>query len=74
MKKWIFLILSMFITMYSYGQCAMCRATLENSVSRADSDLGANLNMGILYLFIMPYLAAGVIFFLYQRARKRQLE
>jgi len=52
----------------------MCRATLENSVSRADSDLGANLNMGIIYLFIMPYLAAGIIFLLYQRARKRQLK
>ncbi len=56
----------------SYAQCAMCRASVENNVSNGDTSIGAGLNSGILYLFIMPYLMAAVIGFFWYRAAKRK--
>lgn len=54
----------------SYAQCAMCRATIENNLSNGDIGIGAGLNFGILYLFVMPYLAAGIIaYFWYRHSR-----
>lgn len=55
------------------AQCAMCRATIENNVSNGDTTVGAGLNMGILYLFAAPYLAAMVIgFFWYRNAKLKK--
>ena len=52
------------------AQCAMCRATMENNVSTEDIGIGAGINFGILYLFVMPYLAVMVIGFLWYRKSK----
>lgn len=52
------------------AQCAMCRATVENNVSNGEIGIGAGLNFGILYLFVMPYLAIGVVGFLWYRKSK----
>ena len=54
------------------GQCAMCRASVENNVSNGDASIGAGLNNGILYLVVMPYLMAGIIGFLWYRASKKR--
>lgn len=55
------------------AQCAMCRASIENNVSNGETSIGAGLNMGILYLFSMPYLIAAIIgFFWYRNAKKRK--
>jgi hypothetical protein len=73
--KHIFLsfILVMLIQLQAVGQCAMCRATIENNVSNGDTSVGAGLNLGILYLLAMPYLAALVIGLLwYRHAKKRK--
>ena len=51
----------------TFSQCAMCRATIENNVSNGDAGIGASLNFGILYLFVMPYLAIGVVAYLWYR-------
>ncbi|MFD2037084.1 hypothetical protein ACFSKL_19960 [Belliella marina] len=57
----------------SFAQCAMCRASVENNISNGDTTIGAGLNMGILYLFAMPYLIAAVIGYLwYRNAKKRK--
>jgi hypothetical protein len=56
----------------SYAQCAMCRASVENNVSNGDTSIGAGLNSGILYLFVMPYLLAAVIGILWYRAAKKK--
>ncbi|MDG1278393.1 MAG: hypothetical protein P8O16_14005 [Algoriphagus sp.] len=56
----------------SFAQCAMCRASVENNVSNGDTSIGAGLNNGILYLFIMPYLMAAVIGFFWYRAAKKK--
>jgi len=71
-KKHI-LILSTFIFLgvsQSFAQCAMCRATIENNLSNGDVGIGANLNFGILYLFVMPYLAISVVGFLWYKKSK----
>lgn len=52
------------------AQCAMCRATIENNVSNGEIGIGAGLNFGILYLFVMPYLLIGLVGFLWYRNSK----
>jgi len=57
----------------SFAQCAMCRASVENNVSNGDTSIGAGLNLGIMYLFTMPYIIAMVLgFFWYRNAKKRK--
>lgn len=53
------------------AQCAMCRATVENNVSNGDVGLASNLNLGILYLFVTPYVVIAVIaFFWYKKSKE----
>lgn len=56
------------------AQCAMCRASLESNVSDGTFLITSdNLNTGIIYLFISPYLlflAVGLIW--YYNARKNR--
>ncbi len=48
------------LTVNSFSQCAMCKATAESS------GIGGGLNDGILYLMFIPYILLGafVIFVL----------
>jgi hypothetical protein len=72
-KAVILIVLFVVIQMPVYAQCAMCRASIENNVSNGETSIGAGLNMGILYLFSMPYLIAGIIgYFWYRNAKKRK--
>jgi hypothetical protein len=57
-----------------YAQCSMCRASMENSISRDSDQFSAGLNVGILYLFIMPYLLFGLIAFFWYRTSKKNGE
>lgn len=43
----------------AFAQCAMCRATLENSPEALAK--GAELNQAILLLFVAPYLVASTL-------------
>ena len=52
------------------AQCAMCRATLENNVSNGNPGIALGINFGIMYLFFTPYLAIGVIAYLWYRTSK----
>ena len=55
------------------AQCAMCRASLENNVSNGDVGYAARLNVGILYLFALPYLLIFTIGLLwYRRSQKNK--
>ena len=75
MKKLLpFLLLFFFLAPvfqgHLFGQCAMCKATIEAN-STNSGKYGVGLNTGILYLMSVPYLAAMVIgFFWYRNARK----
>ncbi|CAN5386520.1 hypothetical protein BH10BAC4_BH10BAC4_10970 [soil metagenome] len=70
MKKLILLLLLIGITTSAGAQCAMCRATLENNVSNGNIGIAAGINLGIMYLFFAPYLAVGVIGYLWYRTSK----
>ncbi len=78
MKRTILLLVSLFfMTNEAMSQCAMCRATIENNVANGEIGIGAGLNFGILYLFVMPYLAVMVVGYLWYKnskanARKQQ--
>lgn len=66
------LILLVFHLQTVIAQCAMCRASIESNVSDGDTSVGAGLNMGILYLFVAPYLLMMVIGFFWYRSAKRK--
>jgi hypothetical protein len=54
------------------AQCAMCRATVENNVSNGETSVAAGLNLGIIYLFTMPYLIVAIIGVLWYRYSKKK--
>jgi hypothetical protein len=56
------------------AQCAMCRSTLENNFSNGDPGIAAGINMGILYLLTLPYLAVIVIGILWYKTSKNGAE
>ncbi len=72
MKKynWILIVvmvlgLVMGIQLDADAQCAMCKATAEQGDQRG-------LNLGILYLFLMPYTIVATIAFVWWRNRKKE--
>jgi hypothetical protein len=73
LKSILLILFSVGFQLSSSAQCAMCRASVENNVSNGETTIGAGLNNGILYLFVMPYLMAAIIgFFWYRTAKKRK--
>jgi hypothetical protein len=54
------------------GQCAMCRTTVESTISNGRSNIATGLNTGILYLLSAPYLIVGAIAFLWFRQSKQE--
>lgn len=72
-RRTVFLAIAFLISLnYGMAQCAMCRVTIENNVSNGDTTIGAGLNMGILYLFITPYLLIAAVGFLWYRHSKKK--
>ena len=60
-KKTIFtlyFLLSIFCSLSSKAQCAMCRAAVE---SEGNATKAEAINDGIVYLMIIPYLLVGAI-------------
>lgn len=56
-----------------FAQCAMCRGTVENNVSYGETSLASGLNLGILYLFVTPYLLfMAIAFFWYKKSRQHK--
>lgn len=52
------------------AQCAMCRGTVESTVSNGRSVIASELNFGILYLLMIPYLIITTIGYLWYRNSK----
>ncbi|MEC8723424.1 MAG: hypothetical protein VXX60_00250 [Bacteroidota bacterium] len=58
----------LFLGFCSYGQCAMCRAVLENEAGQTTAK---GVNDGIVYLMLIPYvLIGGLAVFTYIHFRK----
>lgn len=70
--KRLLLILSFFLVLTAdvSAQCAMCRSTLENNFSNGEPGIAAGINMGILYLLALPYLAAVIVGYLWFKSTR----
>ncbi|NOQ70707.1 MAG: hypothetical protein GQ574_01825 [Crocinitomix sp.] len=61
MRKKIYLItLFVFFMQDLFGQCAMCKAVAEEQAE----ENGSNLNAGILYIMIIPYI---ILFYFFRK-------
>ncbi len=62
--KWTLILVTLLMLLMhqelSFAQCAMCKANAENSINEGN-DAAKGLNMGIMYLLVIPYLAIGAI-------------
>ena len=67
----LIIIILLFISNYTSGQCAMCKSVVEANLE-AGGTSGAGLNNGILYLMAIPYITILVfaIFYYYQNKSK----
>ena len=78
MSKKLILILFLFFVLFPFdssAQCAMCRTTVESTISNGRSNIATGLNTGILYLLSAPYLLVGAIAFLwFRQSTKEQQE
>jgi TolA-binding protein len=75
MKKifFAFIILLFLSTSVSMAQCAMCRMTVESTVSNGRSQIASNLNTAILYLLMAPYILSAGIGYLWWRSSKKNM-
>ena len=51
---------SIFFSLSTNAQCAMCRAALESEGNQAKAK---GINDGIVYLMVIPYILVGLVFF-----------
>ncbi len=75
MKRWtVALVILLLVTAHSdlLAQCAMCRGTVESTVSNGRSVVASQLNIGIMYLLAAPYLIVTVIGYMWYRNSKRE--
>ncbi|MEY3918505.1 MAG: hypothetical protein RLZZ132_840 [Bacteroidota bacterium] len=72
-KKFIVLVILLFLSQTDVmAQCAMCRTTVESTISNGRSNIASGLNTGILYLLLAPYLTVGAIAVLWFRQSKQE--
>ncbi len=69
-KVLLFVVLSLFVSMDAFSQCAMCKSVVESNIE-GGSSIGAGINDGILYLMVMPYIALAIVALLWSRYNKR---
>ena len=67
-----FLIVFLLFQLDGVAQCAMCRTTVESTISNGRSNIATGLNTGILYLLAAPYLLVGVIAWMWFRQSKKE--
>jgi hypothetical protein len=61
-------IVFMLTTLVFQAQCAMCKANAENA-SRENASVGEELNDGIIYLMLMPYMMLAVVVMIFYRKK-----
>jgi len=67
MYRKILLVAILFFSFDTYGQCAMCRAVVE----QGGEEVAEGINSGIVYLMAFPYLLITVALFLFYRSWKK---
>ena len=68
----LLIVILTFVCIDSFGQCAMCRTTIESSISNGRSNIATGLNVGILYLLSAPYLLVAAIAYLWFKQSKKE--
>jgi hypothetical protein len=53
------------------AQCAMCAATVESNTNDG-GHTAQTLNLGIMYLFFMPWTIISIVAFLFYRSYKKR--
>ena len=65
-----YILCSLFFSLSSYGQCAMCRAALNGNENKTQA---AAVNDGIVYLMVIPYVLVGALgYYIYRMKKKKQ--
>ncbi len=54
----VLLISVLFLAQSTYAQCAMCKAVAEDAMEES----AANINIGILYIMMIPYIILLIAF------------
>jgi heme/copper-type cytochrome/quinol oxidase subunit 2 len=71
MRKFVMLVLAIFMSLSTWAQCAMCKATAESGQA-AGSTEASGLNSGILYLMVFPYLIMAAVGIAWYRSQKKK--
>lgn len=59
---------------FSAAQCAMCKQSAESSLKEGNTD-ARGLNIGIMYLLVIPYaLVGGIGYYWYINHKKKPAE
>lgn len=62
-KRWLVVILCVFVISYAQSQgCSQCKMLAEQGSELNEDSFGTNINYGILYLMIIPYLLLMFLF------------
>jgi hypothetical protein len=70
-ERSIYVLCSLFYSLFSQSQCAMCRASLQNE---ANKSVAEGVNDGIVYLMAIPYiLVAGVFYAVWRLKQKKKV-
>ncbi|KGO80504.1 hypothetical protein [Flavobacterium beibuense] len=70
LKKYVLLLVVVFLSVDVQAQCAMCRAALESSDSGIKPEA---VNDGIVYLMAFPYILVGLVGFAVYKLRKKKV-
>jgi len=66
----VYVLFSIFFSLNSQAQCAMCRAALESEGNTVKAEA---VNDGIVYLMAIPYILVGIAgFFVYRMFSKKK--
>jgi hypothetical protein len=72
LKSILIIALLLIAQLDTFAQCAMCRGTVESTVSNGRSIIASDLNFGILYLLVIPYIIVATIAFVWYRNSKKE--
>lgn len=64
-----YILCSLFFSVSSYAQCAMCRAALTGNENKVKA---AAVNDGIVYLMVIPYVLVGALGYYIYRMKKKK--
>ena len=70
-ERSIYVLCSIFYSLFSQSQCAMCRASLQNEANKAVAE---GVNEGIIYLMAIQYMLVACVFFAVWRLKQKKKE